>query len=348
MKQIHSNVFTYRGSHYDFGVMQGERLKNTPLYAYQQKQKERNRRRFTVDPADAFRMFRSYHPGIYEELTGLGDALGLSIEETLMDYSGFQQEWRINSGCSIVTGNDFLARNYDYHPKTYEGRFLLYRPSDREYFATIGPSQRILGRIDGMNEKGLTIGYNFVHQRFPEEGFICNMLSRIILETCTTTEEAVEKLTQMPHRHSFNYVINDASGVRRVVEGSPRGTAVREASYSTNHFDVLTKENRHHLVDSKRRFDAIQTHYKENIDASEGFRLLNDPKHDVFSDQYRNWGGTIHTSVYKPKELKMGFAIGNQRPAEVDFGNWLKGKDMPFSQFTGDLDTDVRIPYMGE
>ncbi|MFP7169261.1 C45 family autoproteolytic acyltransferase/hydolase [Terribacillus halophilus] len=348
MKQIYSDVFTFRGSHYDFGFMQGERLKHTPLFGYQQKQKQRNRRRFTVDPADAFRMFRSYHPGIYEELTGLSDALGLSIEETLMDYSGFQQEWRINSGCSIVTGNEFLARNYDYHPKTYEGRFLLYQPSESEYFATIGPSQRILGRIDGMNEKGLTIGYNFVHQRFPEEGFICNMLSRILLETCTTTEEAVEKLTEMPHRHSFNYVINDADGVRRVVEGSPRGTAVKKAHYSTNHFDVLTKENRHHLVDSNRRFEIIKAHHKEDMDAAQGFRLLNDPSYDVFSDSYRNWAGTIHTSVYKPKKLKMGFAIGNQQPTEVDFGAWLRGKDLSFSQFTGSLDTDVRIPYMGE
>jgi predicted choloylglycine hydrolase len=348
MKQIQSSVFTFRGSHYDFGVMQGERLKDTPLYAYQQKQKQRNRRRYTVAAADAFRMFRSYHPGIYEELTGLSDALGLSIEETLMDYSGFQQEYRINSGCSIVTGNDFLARNYDYHPKTYEGRFVLFQPADKEYFATIGPSQRILGRIDGMNEKGLTIGYNFVHQRFAEEGFICNMLARIVLETASTTEEAVEKLTEMPHRHSFNYVINDAAGTRRVIEGSPRGTAVKKAHYSTNHFDVLTKENRHYLVDSERRMDIIQQHHQEDMNANEGFRLLNDPKYDVFSDSYRNWAGTIHTSVYKPKELKMAFAIGHQEPTDIDFASWLKGKDLSVSQFTGELETDVRIPYMGE
>ncbi|MCE3367396.1 carcinine hydrolase/isopenicillin-N N-acyltransferase family protein, partial [Staphylococcus aureus] len=34
------------------------------------------------------------------------------------------------SGCTVFQGKDFMVRNYDYHPATYDGRYLLYQPTD--------------------------------------------------------------------------------------------------------------------------------------------------------------------------------------------------------------------------
>ena len=30
------------------------------------------------------------------------------------------------SGCTVFQGKDFMVRNYDYHPATYDGRYLLF------------------------------------------------------------------------------------------------------------------------------------------------------------------------------------------------------------------------------
>lgn len=347
MKQIYSEIIQFRGNHYDFGYMQGKKLKDSLTVKNRERQWKIRKPRFTVDIHEVKGAICTFAPGIWDELLGYQEALEWPIEKVLQEFGGYRLEY-VKSGCSILTGNHFLIRNYDYHPKTYEGRYIVYQPTDQGY-AMIGPSQRGTGRMDGMNEKGLAMGYNFMNRKQPGDGFICCMIGRLILESCATVLEAVEMLKEIPHRHSFSYVVYDRSGETYIVETSPRRVQVRQANACTNHFEIMKDENRHHLVDSKRRLDAIEAERSGLNNAYDAFRLMNDRDRGVFSDLYSSWAGTIHTSAYLPRELEAWIALGgDQEPVKFSFSDWLAGEDLKLDQITGEVDTDIPFVHMDE
>lgn len=347
MKHIHSNIVQFRGTHYDFGHMQGGLIKDSLTIRNRERQWKVRKPRFTVKEQEVKTAVTRFAPGIWDELEGLRDALQWPMERVLMEFGGYRLEY-VKSGCSIVTGENYLIRNYDYHPKTYEGRYVFYQPSDQGY-AIAGPSQRVTGRMDGINEKGLVVGYNFMHRKKPGDGFICCMIGRLILEACASVEEAVSMLKEIPHRHSFSYTVYDGSGQTYIIETSPRGVEVRQENVCTNHFEIMKQENRNYLVDSIRRMDIIKEQKQSISKAYDAFRLLNDSDKGVFSSQYRNWAGTIHTSAYFPKELKAWIALGgDQEPTVLDFAKWLTGQDFSIETITGEVDTDIPFVHMDE
>jgi predicted choloylglycine hydrolase len=347
MKQIYSNIIQFRGTHYDFGYMQGEKIKNSLSVKNREEQWKVRKPRFIIDEKEAKDAIKKFAPGIWDELLGLQEALEWPMQKVLQEFGGYRVDYT-RSGCSIMTGSSYMIRNYDYHPKTYEGRYTLFQPSDQGY-AIIGPSQRVTGRMDGMNEKGLVVGYNFMNRKKPGDGFICCMIGRLLLESCANAVEAVNMLKEIPHRHSFTYVVFDKNGKSFAVETSPRRVEVRQTNACTNHFEIMKDENRHHLADSLRRLAVIQDAGGEMTEAMEAFRLLNDTDKGVFSDLYSSWAGTIHTSGYLPREGKALFALGGDRsPVEFDFAGWLQGEDLNMQQITGEVNTSIPFLHMDE
>lgn len=343
MKQIYSDMIQFRGNHYEFGVKQGSMLKGSLILKNWAKQWHVKNPRITIDDKEAKSVITALAPAIWEEIVGLQDALGWKIDEVLRYFGGYHLDY-VRSGCSIFTDKDYLIRNYDYHPKTYEGRYILFQPTDQGY-ATIGPAQNVTGRMDGMNEKGLAIGYNSIHSKNPGKGFISNMIARIILERCANVSEAIAMLKEIPHRHSFSYVVLDEDEETFIVEASPRRVAVRQSHICTNHFDVLTEENRHHLVDSMNRFQVMEQQEKGSLDAFAAFSWLNDESKGIFSKNYRSSAGTIHTAAYLPKQKQAWFALGgNREPFVIDFDHWLQGEPITFKRLYGEMDTD--IPFL--
>lgn len=347
LKKIYSDILEFRGTHYDFGCQQGKLLKESHIVKNRQLQWKIRRPRFSIDVDETKQMITNFAPGIWDELIGLRDVLEWSMKDVLQEFGGYRLDY-VKSGCSIFTQKDYMVRNYDYHPKTYEGRYMLFQPNDEGY-AIIGPSQRITGRMDGMNEKGLVLGYNFMHRKKPGDGFICHMISRLVLETCANVEEAVNLLKEIPHRHSFSYVVLDSNGETYIIEATPRGVEVRQSNVCTNHFEMLAHENRHHLNDSFKRKAAIEAQHSAVENVYEAYRMMNDSDRGVFSKEYKSWAGTIHTAVYFPKELKAWFALGdNVDPAVFDFSAWLQGKKMTDRRIWGEVETNLPFVHMDE
>ncbi|MEK3886462.1 C45 family peptidase [Bacillus sp. FSL K6-3431] len=338
MNHFYSDIIQFKGNHYDFGYMQGELLKESPILFNREKQwASMKKRHFNINQKDAIHLFSKFIPSMLDELHGLADALNWTMEDALRDFGGYYVEYE-KSGCSILTGSEFLIRNYDSHPGYYEGRYTIYNPTDTGY-AVIGPSMQITGRTDGMNEKGLAMGYNFINRVGSENGFVCNMIGRIILETCANVGEAISLLKEIPHRTSFSYVLLDPSGETFVVEASPRKVVARKSNISTNHFEVLTEENRYRMNDSLRRKKELEGKQSDDLDVYEAYRILNDKEKDIFSSKYATSAGTIHTSAYIPRERKVLFAIGgNRMPVIFDFNRYLEDEKINIKQVKGILD----------
>lgn len=346
MKTIFTDVIQFRGTHYDFGFMQGKLLKDSILVKNRERQWKVRKPLFKIDINESKKVFQQFAPLIWEELLGLQDALEWPIERVLLEFSGYRVNLR-PSGCSIYVGENYMIRNYDYHPKTYDGRFIAHQPTDGGY-SIIGVSQRIIGRCDGMNEKGLIMGYTFTNRKRPGDGFICSTIGRLILELCANTEEVVHLLKELPHRGSFSYILFDKSGdAPYIVETSPRGVEVRQGYACTNHFTIMTKENRHILDDSKKRLEIIERNQIHNLNRNEAYHLLNDTDKGVFSKLYKDWAGTIHTSAYFPKELETWISLGgDQEPSKFAFSKWLNGEDFPIERIEGKVDTDIPFVNM--
>ncbi len=341
-------MIQFTGNHYDFGLMQGEKLKESPILFNREKQWAKKRKRhFNINRKEAIQLFTKFIPSMLDELQGLADALNWTMEDALREFGGYYVDYE-QSGCSILTGTNYFVRNYDSHPGYYEGRYTIYNPTDSGY-AVIGPSMQITGRTDGMNEKGLAMGYNFINRVGSGNGFVCNMICRIVLETCANVDEAISLLKEIPHRTSFSYVLLDPGGETFVIEASPRKVVARKSNISTNHFEQLTEENRYRMDDSLRRYNELKKQKSLDPDVYRAYQALNDKEKEIFSEKYGASAGTIHTSVYIPSEKKAWFAIGgNRMPVIFDFSRCLEGERINFKQMKGILNYHTPFVNMDE
>ena len=345
MITIQSDLRQFRGTHYELGYRQGEELSDSPILKTRHKYWKLKRPRFNIDVQEAKSAFLQFAPKIWDEFEGISDGSKQPLENILRDFGGYRMEPE-RSGCSVFVQDEFLVRNYDFQPVTYDGRYMVYQPTDGG-LAVIGPSSRVTGRMDGMNEYGLAIGYNFTHRKKTKDGFVCYMISRMILELCENVDQAVQLIKELPHRNAFSYILLDQTGEHYIIEASPRDVTVRQASECTNHFLTQEKENRHHIKESQTRLDKISELKSSMLSPEKAFETFNAKDKGIFSDNYKSWSGTIHTSLYQPRALKALISLGgNQQPEVFDFQQWLKGNDFQQSTLTGKLETDIPIANM--
>ncbi|NGP44278.1 acyl-CoA--6-aminopenicillanic acid acyl-transferase [Bacillaceae bacterium SIJ1] len=345
MGYVTTTIFADEQSNWDFGLRQGRAMKSHLLLQYYEKQLKKINKRSKTDVDRARKLFLRYAPGVWAEMEGLAEGLKWPFVDVLHLFGGYRADWKA-SGCSAYTSAGIYARNYDYHPKTYENRLVFWKPA--KGYASVGPAQRLIGRMDGMNEKGLAVGYHFIHRLQAGEGFLCTTITRLLLESCASVEEAIVFLKEIPHRHSFIYSLADRFHHSALVEASPRKVAVfsGEALVCANHFAApsMQDENRRVLTHSQERLDVLKG-LPARMKVDEAYQRFTNPKHGIFQDQYANWAGTIHTSVYDTTKLTLSFGLGpNQPPARLSLKEWLNGSVLPEGVICGWLPTDFSFP----
>ncbi|EKU45607.1 C45 family autoproteolytic acyltransferase/hydolase [Staphylococcus massiliensis] len=341
MQNVKVDIQTHRGSHYDLGVETAKWMEQTRMLRNREKEWKKRNPRFDIDINETFDIYQHFAPQIWEEIMALRDVLNIPTKQAILNFAHYRFTDLKDSGCTVYVGDDYLVRNYDYHPATYDGRYLLFQPNDGGY-AQIGPISRITGRMDGMNEHGLVMAYNFMHRKKPQNGFVCYMIGRLILELCKDVNEVIAFLKTLPHRSSFSYIVQDKQLNHAIVEVTPRGVEVRNHQTCTNHFEILTHENRNYTKESKERLAQLHEHLKEPHQQFNVYRMFNDPKYNLYSKLFKSWSGTIHTSMYEPTRLKAWFGLGeNSTPTSIDFKSWLNGHPLTIDHFEGVIETDI-------
>lgn len=332
MNEVYAIVEQFKGSHYDFGLFQAENIRNSD---YLSKMAPMMKKYRNSDDAfkNAVNIISRFLPELIDELRGLSEGLNMPFEEIVFRFSGYFQE--VKSGCSIVMNDGFMTRNYDQHPKSYDGRLILYKPEHR--YATIGSSMLVTGRTDGMNEHGLVVGYNFVSVKGRTDGLTCNIITRILLETCQNIEEAITLLKLIPHRTAFNYCLLDKSGSYCVVEASAEGVFVRQDNICTNHFFIQDHLNPLLSSNSKNRYELMKSTYEAKQTLEAIYPLMNDRTYGIYSSRFDLDDGTLHTSAFQPDKLIMYISYGRDRyPVAIDFKSWIQGERILIRKIKGE------------
>ncbi|MEA2835303.1 MAG: hypothetical protein QOG66_3505 [Methylobacteriaceae bacterium] len=292
------------------------------------------------------RAFRAYAPALWEEIGGIAEGLTIGMEQavTLFGNDGLRMP---TGGCTAMMSAGVYGRNYDFRPRGYEARFALVQVSGS--YASIGSSHHLTGRLDGMNERGLTIGLHLVRARPRSPGLTSVLLVRRVLDSCATTAEAIDLLRRTPHAMQYNYSLLDAGGVAAVVEAGAGAVAVRGGDWlvCTNHFQSpqLRRLNRRvaHSID---RLPPLERWAARALSAEQTFQALNFSA----SPAFHNYGNaqTLHTIVAEPGKRRLLIGIGgdaaalNEDMVDVNFKLWIAGEQLPVKQLKGQLNLGLR------
>lgn len=334
------DILQLRTTPYEIGFHLGKHLKDKNLINVFNKltKPEINMNHFN-------NVFSSLSPNLLEELQGLSEGLQLPYEKVAAMFSGYDVPKLTNMGCSAFVDHRYYVRNYDFSPDIYDGLLLLL--DSKDVLASCGYSLQIIGRHDGVNESGLAIGLHFVNNQEYQEGIAAWTSVRMVLDTCKSTEEAIDLLKDIPHAACYNFSLGDSYGNYAAVEVSPEKVLVRkDPSFIScvNHFQNtdMKKKNRVHIEGSLKRNKYIGDLKDQNLSIEETFRKFSDKNSPLFFTDYDNLFGTLHTFAYsfEEKTLTTNVAQGN-KDLTINFEEWVKGNNIKESKLKGHIQAFV-------
>jgi predicted choloylglycine hydrolase len=336
-------VVQCRGTPYELGLKQAEIFRTT------RKGKAFSRRRtvrlpWWFDRRAAERAFTGFSLALWEEIEGLAVGLGVSVDRAAFAFGngGLRPA---TGGCSAAISSKLYGRNYDYRPRHYGARLALVAPKGS--YASVGFSECLTGRLDGMNNKGLAIGLHLVRRGPKLPGFSCVVIIRLVLDQCATTQEAVALLRRLPHAMFYNYSLLDAAGHAATVEAGPGAFALRAGAplACTNHFQapIMQAYNRGIHPSSWRRLPPLEAFADAGIGAEAMFRALNASSSPAFHHGYQRGAGTLHTLVCEPAKGRALLGVGGDAAAletemlDIDLIGWAAGRDIAPTSLQGQL-----------
>ncbi|EZH64670.1 peptidase C45 [Bacillaceae bacterium JMAK1] len=329
------DVSQFRGSSYDIGFHSGQQVKGKKIVDVFE-----NVTRDQIDVDEMKTLYKTYAPHLLDEMEGISEALQLPFAKVAACFSGYDIPKVEAMGCSTMMLDSYYVRNYDFAPELYDHRFALSDP--KEAFATAGYPLQLLGRHDGVNEHGLVAGFHFVSNTDYKTGISAWTAVRMVLDTCRSTEDAIELLQAIPHAACYNFSIADAFGKQVAVEATPTTVNVR---YSTNalacvnHFqtETLQSANRTNIEGSKKRNDYIQKLLEQNVSFEDAVRLFSVEDSPLFYTDYDELFGTLHTFAYEFTTSRVVTCpAGRIDILDFIFTDWVNGENLRTNRLLGE------------
>lgn len=241
---------------------------------------------------------RTHMPELLADYDALVDQVGGGDLE-----ARFLSHWcppPLVAACSIAmltTPYPMLIRNYDYPPSLCDALALRTHWSGR---TVLGMADCGWGLMDGMNGDGLAIAISFGGRRAVGHGFGIGLVVRYLLQVCTTTSEAVERLMRLPVQMSYNVAIIDAHGDHRIVGTRPDLDPVVSHSLSCANRQGATEWPEHaaycNTEAREERLEALVTFpLIESDDLVSAF--LRPP---LYRSLVESTWGTVYTAAYAP------------------------------------------------
>ncbi|MFC4408849.1 C45 family autoproteolytic acyltransferase/hydrolase [Chungangia koreensis] len=342
MSLLTVNILQIRDSSFMIGAQSGKWIQTKPiLNTFELITKPE------IDVSEMQSIFASLAPHLLDELDGLAQSLGITSDKAAALFSGYDVPKTEAMGCTAFITPDYYVRNYDFSPSLYDGVFSLIQPE--KAFATAGYNLQVLGRHDGVNDKGLVCGLHFVSNDDYRTGISAWTAVRIVLDTCASVEDAIRVLTKIPHAACYNFSLADREGNLAVVEATPEGVKVRAGEKSltcVNHFQDsdLQNKNRPHIEGSIQRNNFLNDLVYEDLNQHELFTTFADLDSPLFFTDYDELFGTLHTFSYSFKDSKILTALAQSTNVlEINFEDWVKGMNIPERLVTGIIEEGSKI-----
>lgn len=333
MEEFKITLEQHRGTSYDIGYKQGTQLDRAMVNQYLNIADKK------MDLEGLKKIYSQYAPHLLEELSGIADGSGMPIEKAAF-FMGYGRPEIKGMGCSSAINKNILIRNYDFTPRVYDARFVIQQP--HEVYASMGNSLHVMGRTEGVNEKGLSIALHFVNDQDSGKGLTAGSIIRIVLDTCKNTYEAITLIKTLPQSWSYNYTVGDEKGYTTIVEKSSGDVKMRagdDTLFCTNHFQKpkMSELNRSNIDFSEFRLDFLRDSSIEKMNGRDVFQLFRNESTPLYNERYHEFFGTLHTFAYLFKERKVLTGIPGGKVLEIDFDKWLGGEDINQNEMSGYL-----------
>lgn len=245
-------------------------------------------------------------------------ALARYMPELLNDYDAlvavvgggdlearFLSQWcppALASACSLAMlpgPRPTMVRNYDYPPALSDTLALRTHWSGR---SILGMSDCGWGLMDGINDQGLTVSLAFGGRRVSGVGFGIGLVMRYLLQTCTTTAEAIARLATVPVHLAYNIAVLDAWGDARIAQVGPdRPLVVTGAHSAGNRQGETTWPEHAAYCHTEIREEVLAALVADPSLTPEQLTeaFLSPPLYRPLSDSL--WG-TVYTAAYAPQQ----------------------------------------------
>jgi hypothetical protein len=210
---------------------------------------------------------------------GLGTLLLLASAELLLSKIDYRLAGAACSAVAVRTADGVvLHKNFDY-PEPVRPYYFIRTTRPNRGFASIEMTVAPLaGTIDGLNERGLAVTYNYAFclDLAPEAVPVSITLNEL-LRTCATVDDGLDFLSKHPHAGGAILMLADARGTMASVELSNTQMSVRHPAAGRA---TLTHSNHYRSPEMQRveiPHSAVYSHL--NPHTIRGLRILDSSEH---------------------------------------------------------------------